>query len=80
MQCLLLCAEQIAFLSQQFYGILHAQVELLLNQFIAGLRTFQFLCGGGVALLGAVGIEPEGFDGLVQRFWSSSRSSSLVCF
>ena len=39
-----------------------------MNQFIAGLRTFQFLCGGGVALLGAVGIEPEGFDGLVQRF------------
>ena len=68
LQCLLLCAEQIAFFSQQFYGILHAQVELLLNQFIAGLRAFQFLRGGGVALLGAVGIEPEGFDGLVQRF------------
>ena len=26
------------------------------------------VAGGGVALLGAVGIEPEGFDGLVQRF------------
>ena len=30
--------------------------------------AFQLLRGSGVALLGAVGIEPEGFDGLVQRF------------
>jgi len=65
LQCFLLCVEQIILLSQQFHGILHAQVELFLNQIVTGLRTAQFLGSGNILLLCTVGIQPEAFYGLV---------------
>ena len=65
LQCFLLCVEQIILLSQQFHGILHAQVELFLNQIVTGLCAAQFLGSGNILLLCAVGIQPEAFYGLV---------------
>lgn len=58
LQGFLLRVEQVVFLGQQFHGILHAEVELLLDEVVAGLCAAQLLYGGNVALLCAVGIQP----------------------
>ena len=68
LQGFLLCVEQVAFLCQQFYGVLHAEVELLLDEVVAGLRAAQLLYGGNVTLLCAAGIQPQSFDGFIQGF------------
>ena len=40
----LLRVEQVVFLGQQFHGILHAEVELLLDEVVAGLCASQQMC------------------------------------
>ena len=63
----LLGAEQVVLFGEQFDGILHAEVELFADEVVAGLCALQLLAGGHVLLLGAVGVEPQVLDGLVER-------------
>ena len=39
LQRFLLCAEQVVLFRQQFHGVLHAKVELLLDEVVACLRA-----------------------------------------
>mgnify|MGYP006877016280 CR=1 FL=1 len=56
------------FFGQKLHGIFHSGIKLLADQFVAGLCAMQFLYGCRISLLGAVGVEPQSFDGFIQCF------------
>lgn len=56
------------FFGQKLHGIFHSGIKLLADQFVAGLCAVQFLYGCRISLLGAVGVEPQSFDGFIQCF------------
>ena len=61
LDALLLCTEQVVLLGQEFYGILHAQIELFVYHIKADSAAFQFALGCIILLLGVCGIQPEAF-------------------